>query len=395
MLPASQPDGDAAEALQASTVADPATTARSSRKVASFVEQFPISDIQPVWTTLTELGRAYTDLLDQAGRPSSSALHSQTPSGIAKLMATQLHAQPEIRILDPACGAARLLVEVAREQIEQHRDPNGLKYVGQEVDPNLAFLGALHLMLHGVVDFEIRVEDSLLQSTVKARDFDRVVGDPPVALAIPHLGSELQGDVRWAFGGTSLPKTADWLFLQHGLVALKPGGRAVFITAHGPMFRSGAEAAIRRDLLAAGWVSAVVALPSALYPNLALPLVMTVFDRPEGGARGHQDVLMIDASGLGTREGRVKVLPEKVRQQLTTLIQERNPSEPYATLVESERIFENKEAWQPNQYLDFETDQTRDLTVIEAELQQQLEHLKAVEGDLQQAFGALPHGPLG
>ncbi|AZI45237.1 hypothetical protein EHF33_20220 (plasmid) [Deinococcus psychrotolerans] len=364
---------------------DPAAIARSSRKIVLFVAQ--VSSGKSAQNALVELGEACSDLLDHGGR---SVVTSQTPSGVAKLMAAQLDAQAGMRILDPACGVARVLVEVAKEQVQQHKDPNDLEYVGQEIDPNAAFLGALHLMLHGVVRFQIQVEDSLTQSTLKAEDFDRVVGDPPIALAIPHLVSDLQGDARFTFGGAPLPKTADWLFVQHGLVALKPGGRAVFITAHAPMFRSGAEAAIRRDILSAGWVSAVVALPSALYPNLALPLVMTIFERPEEGARGRQDVLMIDASTLGTREGRINVLSENVRQQLTTLIRDRAPSEPYTALVESERIFENKDAWQPNQYLDFEPDQTRDLKVIEADLQQQLKHLKDVEQALQQSFDALP-----
>lgn len=367
---------------------DPAVVARTSRQMGVYVSRLTAG--KDDHAALAALGQACTHLLDYSVRqfPVTSGV-VQTPGTLAQLTVSLLDAQPGMTVLDHNVGLTRTLVELARQQAGASHDPNAIRYVGQEVDDQTAILGAIHLVLSGVTNFVIHVGDTLTSPATGPETFDRVIADPPIGLSVPHLLSSLEGDKRFAFGRKSLPKTADWLFLQHGLTSLKPGGRAVFVTTHGPMFRGGSEASVRQDLLATGWLSAVIALPSALYPNTALPLVLTVFDRPQTGERGLGSVLMIDASGRGVREGRTQVLSDETRAYLLSLFRKRQGDGDSAVLVGHDRIHANKDAWQPNQYLERGTDEGRSVMAIRAELKAKREALSVAEAELERAFDAL------
>lgn len=365
---------------------DAAVVARASRQVGLHVAQLG----KDTRDALAAIGETCTHRLDYGVRqfPLGSGV-VQTPGTLARLTAEVLDAQPGMTVLDPNVGLARTLVELARRQAAAGGDPNALRYVGQEIEDQTALLGAMHLVLNGVTNFVIHVGDTLASPATEPETFDRVIADPPIGLTVPHLLGALEGDRRFVFGHKALPKAADWLFLQHGLTSLRPGGRAVFVTAHGPLFRGGSEGSIRQDLLATGWLSDVVALPSALYPNTALPLVLTVFDRPRAGELGRDDVLMIDASDLGVREGRIQVLGEETRAKLLTLLRERQGNTDIAVLVGHDRIHANKDAWQPNQYLTRPEKAGRDLSAIREDLQEALARLRDAERRVAEAFDEL------
>ncbi|GGL92991.1 hypothetical protein GCM10010840_33840 [Deinococcus aerolatus] len=363
--------------------------ARASRAVAQEIWQ--ATSGLAAEAGIKVLGTAFSQMLDYIVRqfPKSSGF-MQTPETVAQLMAELVDAGPGMSVLDVTSGFSRTLVEVARLQRRRGEDPNSLRYVGQERDPLAALLGAVQLVLNGVTQFTLHVDDVLTDPRTGQGEFDRVIADPPLGLTLPHLVGRLEGDPRFVFGKKGLPRAADWLFLQHGLTALKPGGRAVFITAHGPMFRGGMEASVRQDLLAAGWLHTVMALPSSLYPNTGIPMVLTVFDRPAPGQTGFPDVLMIDASPMGTRQGRSQILDEATRSHLLTLVRQRSEDPERSALVPHARIHDNDDAWQPNQYLSQDSeDSARSLVQIRAELSGQLVTLRSAEQQLEDALSAL------
>lgn len=367
---------------------DAAIVARTSRLVGVYVSQLVAGHSET--EALARIGRAATLLLDYTVRqfPTTSGV-VQTPDTLAQLLVSLLDAQPGMTVLDPSVGFARTLVELARQQAALGHDPNAIRYVGQEAQQSTAQLGAMHLLLNGVTNFVLHVGDTLTDPATDLESVDRVIADPPLGMSAAHLLNALTGDRRFAFGRATLPKTADWLFLQHGLTSLAPGGRAVFVTAHGPMFRGGTEAAIRQDLLAAGWLNSVIALPSALYPNVGLPVVLTVFDRPRVGERGQDDILMIDASGLGVREGRTQVLNSETRDTLVDLFSRTKGDLDLAALVSPHRIHANNDAWQPNQYLERETASGRSLDEIRADISASEDRLQQAAQDLRDAFDQL------
>lgn len=378
--------GDRVQIKVSLPTVNPLIVAQTARQLGRYVNLVAAGEEDS--DVLSDLGQACTYLLDYIDRQKLTN-GQQTPATLAQLTASLLDVRPGMTILDCSVGVARIFVEVARLQQAAGYDPNAICYVGQEMNIQVVALGAIHLLLNGVANFVIHFGNTLTDPATEMESFDRVVADPPMGLKVVTADNVLEGDRRFKFGPRNLPKTAEWLFVQHGLSALKPGGRGVFITPHGPLFRAGVEAAIRQNVLLAGWLNAVIALPSALYPVLALPVVMTIFDRPLPGQSGHGEVLMIDFSTQGTREGRHQILEDRVRSDLLSLVEQRTEQPDLAALVSHERIYANKDVWQPSQYLEREVSQTRSVTAIRQELAQMRMAVRQTESDLEEAFEAL------
>ena len=102
---------------------------------------------------------------------------------------------------------------------------------------------------------------------------------------------------RWRYGSPS-PHSADMAWLQLAVEALAPEGRAYVLLPASTMFRSGRDEEIRKSMLEAGIVEAVVHLPGRLRRNTSIPLAMWCL-RSEGAHKPDGDVLLVDASKLG------------------------------------------------------------------------------------------------
>jgi N-6 DNA Methylase len=94
--------------------------------------------------------------------------------------------------------------------------------------------------------------------------------------------------------------------VQVGIGNLRPNGLAMIILPLGSLFRGGAEGEIRRRLIEAHCVQAVITLPSGLYPTTSAPVALLIVGRP--GQRDDEGVLLLDASRLGSRsQGRTEL----------------------------------------------------------------------------------------
>ncbi|MFC4454081.1 HsdM family class I SAM-dependent methyltransferase [Deinococcus sonorensis] len=333
------------------------------------------------------IAAAFTELLEQASRSQRDADHL-TPRTLSQLSAAVLDVRPGMRVLDFALGYGGTWLAVAARLTAQGLDPNSVQFVGQDIRPENLIVAACHLQLHGLTRFSLHLGDVLTAPQTEPGAFDRVIADPPFGLPLrPRTDWNL--DPRFLAART-LPRFADWPLILHGLAALAPGGRAVFTTAHGPLFRSGSERDIRNDYVAR-WLTAVVALPSALYTGANVPVALTVFDRPTSTVAAGNDVLMVDASQLGVRDGRQHILSAEVVDRLTTLIATRNDPESPAIheSVPQARIAENDHSWQPSRYVSRPALPTRGLNEIRADLAEAHKAVQHAAAAMDQALDAL------
>jgi type I restriction enzyme M protein len=112
-------------------------------------------------------------------------------------------------------------------------------------------------------------------------------------------------DDRWEFG---VPPTnnANYAWLQHAVSKLSDRGTACVVLANGSMAsQTAAESQIRRALIEADLVAAMVALPGQLFHSSALPACFWVLakDKSPHGSAGRNDrrgqILFIDARAVG------------------------------------------------------------------------------------------------
>ncbi|GAB2445540.1 N-6 DNA methylase [Streptosporangium sandarakinum] len=204
---------------------------------------------------------------------------------VADLMTT-LSAAGDGTVLDPLCGLGTLLLSAAAS--------GATALSGQERDEHAARIAAVRLLLHGH-PATVRVGDALRDDRFPSLQADAVVCGPPFAERAWGY-EELAGDIRWQYG---LPPRGEpelpWV--QHALFHLRPGGHAVVLMPSAAADRRSGRR-IRAQLLRAGALRAVVALPAGTAPNALGSPHLWILRRPEPGDPIPSHVLMIDAADL-------------------------------------------------------------------------------------------------
>ena len=105
---------------------------------------------------------------------------------------------------------------------------------------------------------------------------------------------------RFAYG---IPpaKNGDYAFLLHILASLKSTGKGAVILPHGVLFRGGAEADIRRNIVRRGYIKGIIGLPANLFYGTGIPACIIVLDKENAAAR--KGIFMIDASKGFIKDG--------------------------------------------------------------------------------------------
>src|SRR5699024_7909594 len=203
------------------------------------------------------LGDAYEYLIGQfASESGKKAGEFYTPQAVSNLM-TQIailgkENKRGLTVYDPIMGSGSLLLN-AKAYSDQ---PNSIYYFGQEVNTTTLNLARMNMILHnvGIGQQKFRNGDTLDDDwpTDEPTNFDMVLMNPPYSAKWSASNAFLE-DSRFAPYGKLPPKSrADFAFLLHGYYHLRTDGTMAIVLPHGVLFRSGAEATIRQNLLENG-----------------------------------------------------------------------------------------------------------------------------------------------
>jgi hypothetical protein len=249
------------------------------------------SFLQEVARLALELGPpdVFEALLAASARGFKGAGELSTPTSVARLL-TSLN---PIRgtVVDPACGHGTLILTAGKStRLGEHT-----RLFGCERIESASRLAQVRMLVHGI-KAEITTGDTLHGGLDRELKADLVLADLPFA---SQWQQDLVDPRRLPFG---LPPRnhAELVWIQYAISLLGPEGRALVVTAMGPLFRGGTEAEIRRRLVAAGFVRAIIALPVGLYSTTRLqPLVWVLADP---GTDPTEEILFVDAADVGTRQ---------------------------------------------------------------------------------------------
>src|SRR5207244_12071162 len=81
--------------------------------------------------------------------------------------------------------------------------------------------------------------------------------------------------------GVPPAKNGDLAFLLHILASLKSTGKAAVNLPHGVLFRGGAEAVIRREIVRRGYVKGIIGLPPNLFYGTGIQAWIVVLDKED------------------------------------------------------------------------------------------------------------------
>ncbi len=256
------------------------------------------------------LGDAYEYLMRHfATESGKSKGQFYTPAEVSRVMAKVVGVGNAMSanqaIHDPTCGSGSLLLKAHDEA--KSRTGLDLAIYGQEMDNATAALARMNMILHDCPTAEIWKDNTLANPHFRDTDgrlktFDFVVANFPFSTKAWSNGFDPANDLygRFVFG---IPpkKNGDYAFLLHILTCLKSTGKGAVIHPHGVLFRGGAEAAIRREIVKRGYIKGVIGLPANLFYGTGIPACILVLDKENAHAR--RGIFMIDASKGFIKDG--------------------------------------------------------------------------------------------
>ena len=253
------------------------------------------------------LGRVYEYFLSQfASAEGKKGGEFYTPGCVVKLLVEMLEPYRG-RVHDPCCGSSGMFVQSV-EFIRAHAtgNSNGTKakadisIYGQESNYTTWRLAKMNLAIRGI-DGQIAHGDTFHNDRHPDLKADFILANPPFNVS-DWRGELLREDKRWQYG-VPPPGNANFAWVQHIVHHLAPAGVAGFVLANGSMSSNqSGEGEIRRNLVEAGLVDCMIALPGQLFYSTQIPACLWFLarDRKNGRFRDRRgQVLFIDARKLG------------------------------------------------------------------------------------------------
>lgn len=253
------------------------------------------------------LGEVYEYFLGQfANAEGKKGGQFYTPGSVVRVI-VEMIAPHKGKVYDPCCGSGGMFVQ-SEKFVESHGGKFGdISIYGQESNPTTWRLVAMNLAIRGM-DFNLGKEpaDSFLRNQHPDLRADFVMANPPFNIS-DWWNERLEADARWQFG-TPPQGNANYAWLQHILHHLKPNGMAGVVLANGSMSSSqNNEGAIRRAMVEADVVDAMIALPPQLFINTQIPACLWFLtkDKRSNGRDRRGETLFIDARKVGRMIDRV------------------------------------------------------------------------------------------
>jgi type I restriction enzyme M protein len=311
------------------------------------------------------LGDAYEYLIGQfASGAGKKAGEFYTPQEVSKVLAKIVTTGKDKlkSVYDPTCGSGSLLLRVAREVKEVSR------FYGQESNPTTFNLCRMNMIMHDVHyrKFDIRNEDTLERPQHTDQRFDAVVANPPFSAHWNPNPLKMNDDRFSSYGKLAPGNKADLAFVQHMIYQLDDFGIMACVLPHGALFRSGAEAQIRKFLIKENnYIDAVIGLPEKIFYGTPIPTCILVLKK---GRQGINDILFIDASQFYLK-GTQNKLRETDIEKIITTYRNRENIDKYSYKATLNEVNEN--GWNLNipRYVDtFEPEKPIDIEKIADEL---------------------------
>lgn len=187
--------------------------------------------------------------------------------------------------------------------IEAHSGKRGtISVYGQEANPDTWKLAKMNMAIRGIdADLGPNHGDTFFNDLHRNMRADFIMANPPFNLS--NWGQEkLTDDVRWRYG-TPPASNANYAWIQHMIHHLAPNGKFGMVLANGALStQTGGEGEIRKNIIEADLVEAIVALPSNLFYSVTIPVTLWFVSKNK---KQKGKTVFIDARKMGTMKDRI------------------------------------------------------------------------------------------
>ncbi len=285
------------------------------------VSKFAEVDLHPDTVPNAAMGDLFEELIRKFAEASNEeAGEHYTPRDAIRLMVDLLFAEDTSALLepgvvrsiyDPTAGTGGML-SVAEERLLERNPQARLALYGQEINDQSYAICKSDMIAKGQDATNIQLADTLADDKFAGRTFDFCMSNPPYGVDWKASQESVKAEaaqVPQGRFGHGLPPVSDgqMLFLTHLAHKMRPthegGGRAGIVLNGSPLFNGAAGSGpseIRRWLLEADLVDAIVALPNNMFFNTGIATYIWMLDNTKAPERKGK-VVLIDATGFWTK----------------------------------------------------------------------------------------------
>ncbi|CAN2041268.1 type I restriction enzyme M protein [Candidatus Magnetomoraceae bacterium gMMP-15] len=256
------------------------------------VQKVKKTDLSPKAVSNHEMGLVFEELIRKFAESSNETAGEHfTPRDIVRLTTSLVFMEDDdaltkpgiIRtIYDPTAGTGGFLSS-GMEYVHELNPQAVMRAFGQELNPESYAICKADMMIKGQDVTNIKPGNTLAADHLYADKFDYMLSNPPFGVDWKKIEKEVKDehDFKGFDGrfGPGLPRVSDGslLFLLHLISKLRDaseGGARIGIILNGsPLFTGGAgsgESEIRRYILEADLLEAIVALPTDMFYNTGI-----------------------------------------------------------------------------------------------------------------------------
>ena len=257
-------------------------------------------------------------------------------------------------IYDPTCGTGGMLISCIARCKRDDGNWREIRAFGQEQNALTASVARMNLFLHGVEEFRIVNDDTLLRpgflDAGRLRTFDVVLANPPYSIKKWNREFFANDPYGRNFLGTPPQGRADYAFIQHILKSMDPKtGRCAILLPHGVLNRIG-ERDLRAALVRLDWLDCVIGIAKNLFYNSPMEACVLIARRDKPASHKGK-VLFVRARHLVERRNTESyLLPEHIARIAATY-RGFKPVDGFAAVATNDEIAENDFSFAVNKYV--------------------------------------------
>jgi type I restriction enzyme M protein len=271
------------------------------------VQKVRTADLSPAAISNHEMGLVFEELIRRFAEGSNETAGEHfTPRDVVRLTTSLVFMEDDdaltkpgiIRtIYDPTAGTGGFL-SAGMEYVHELNPQAVMRAFGQELNPESYAICKADMLIKGQDVSNIKLGNTLSNDQLYADKFDYMLSNPPFGVD----WKKIEGDIRKENNekgfdgrfGPGLPRVSDGslLFLLHLLSKLRDsadGGARIGIILNGsPLFTGGAgsgESEIRRHILEADLLEAIVALPTDMFYNTGIATYVWILSNKKADER--------------------------------------------------------------------------------------------------------------
>ncbi|SDY47141.1 type I restriction enzyme M protein [Ruminococcaceae bacterium YAD3003] len=314
-----------------------------------------------------ELGQGYEYLIKKFADDSGhTAQEFYTNRTVVHLMTEMLKPQSGESIYDPTCGSAGMLISAIAYLKEKGQEWRNVKVYGQEINSLTSAIGKMNLFLHGVRDFSIINDDTLVRPAFiengQLKRFNLVLANPPYSISQWDRDAFASDKYGRNFLGVPPQGMADFAFLQHILKSLSTNnGRCAILLPRGILSRY-AEIQLRENLVKSDLVDTVIAVGKGLFYNSPMEACILVCKTNKPQNRKHK-VLFINASDYTTRISKQSYLSDEHITIIADTFEKFEEIPDFSKIVDNDEIIKNDSSLSVTLYVPKSLDDENDIDV--------------------------------